>query len=398
MFKKVVYFFIFWKTIVFYFSYLASLIIPLNLSFTLFKREPFLFKHAYFPEYHLPYFVLMWANFDGFYYLNIAKRGYFTLEYGFFPFYPYLIKVFNFFWNMPNVISAQIISNLAFAVSLFFVGRLLALDKQAHIKSFVFLCIIFFPTSFFYGAVYNDSLFFMLSLICIYLARNRKYFFSGVFGFFATLTRLNGLALFPLIFFEFVMSTKSLKQQWNFGDFLTNLKILYNVKKLIKQGFYAIFFVPAGFLIYLFYINSKTGTFASLFSSMEVWNQNKMVLPPQVVFRYFKIVSNPVFHLNYFIAILELLFFLFYILLLIYSWKKIRFSYWIFFAVSILIPSLTGTFQGMPRYALHIYPLFLTIALFFKTKGLLMKFIYFALSIAILFLFVSLFTRGYFVA
>jgi hypothetical membrane protein len=63
--------------------------------------------------------------------------------------------------------------------------------------------------------------------------------------------------------------------------------------------------------------------------------------------------------LNYWVAVVEFLAVIFSVFLLLWSWRKIRSLYWVFFAVSLLIPALTGTFQGMPRYALHLYPFFL---------------------------------------
>jgi hypothetical protein len=132
---------------------------------------------------------------------------------------------------------------------------------------------------------------------------------------------------------------------------------------------------------------------------MKPWGQDKLVLPPQTMWRYIKILYlNSKLSLDYWVAFFEIGFFIFYIIVLIYSIKRIRLSYWLLFAISIAIPALTGTFQGMPRYGLHLYPLFLSIGIFLHNKNIYTQVGYFAVSLVLLFIFVALFTRGYFIA
>ncbi len=66
--------------------------------------------------------------------------------------------------------------------------------------------------------------------------------------------------------------------------------------------------------------------------------------------------------------------------------------------MSILIPSLTGTFAGMPRYGLHLYPFFLSVAMLLEKRPLMVKATYVAISLALLFIGICYFTRGYFFA
>jgi len=171
------------------------------------------------------------------------------------------------------------------------------------------------------------------------------------------------------------------------------------LRKLIKDRIFAIILIPLSFLAYLAYVHIAHGDWNLVFSSMKIWHQDKMIFPFQTVWRYFKIlVLYPTFLPNYWIALLECLSVLLYTFLLVFSYKKIRFSYWIFFAISILIPALTGTFQGMPRYGLHLYPFFLSLALFFEKKDNKVLLVYFTGCMLLGFLFVMMFTRGYFVA
>ena len=160
-----------------------------------------------------------------------------------------------------------------------------------------------------------------------------------------------------------------------------------------------ILLIPFTFLDYLAYIQYKFGSWQLLFQNLAIWNQEKIVFPIQVFFRYAKIF---LFHtptaVTYWVAVIEFLFVAFYIFILIYSFKKIRLSYWIFMAISLLIPTLTGSFAGMPRYGLHLYPIFLTLAMVLDKKSTLVKLIFLTVSIALFFITLALFTRGYFIA
>jgi Gpi18-like mannosyltransferase len=247
--------------------------------------------------------------------------------------------------------------------------------------------VFLFPTSFFLGSVYNDSLFLLLASLTLLFARNKRWVIASIFGGLATLARLNGLALLPFICVEYLT------------QFYKDGKVMWDVRAMIKDKIYAFCLIPMSFFGYLYYINSTYGSWTLVFTSMKAWNQDKITFPLQVFWRYFKIiVLHPTFKLNYWIAALEVSAVFLFIGLLIYSFKKIRFSYWVFFAVSILIPSLTGTFQGMPRYGLHLYPFFLSLTLFFEKKDNRLLFGYFTICILLELILVALFTRGYFVA
>lgn len=389
--RRVIVWFIAWKVIILLIAIFAIRVLPLQKQFILPQRNYFEFNHPYSPEHKLPYLAWVWGNFDGFYYTGIAKRGYFDTEQPFFPLYPVLTRGLTKLTNITYVLSAQIISNLALLLSLFIIAKLLKIDEKSSLIMLVAI-ILLFPTSLFYQAIYNDSLFFLLATLTIYFARKKNFLLAGLSGGLATLARLNGLALGFVLLFEYLttkVDTWDIKQ-WPKG---------FDLKEIIRQKIYSIMLIPSAFIGYLVYVNYKFGSWTTVFSSMKAWGQDKITFPLVVFWRYFKIVFlHPTFKLNYYVSIIELGFVLFYVFLLFYSYKKIRFSYWIFFAVSLLIPALTGTFQGMPRYGLHLYPLFLSLALLLEKKNLFIKGLYFLISLSLLVLLTILFTRGYFVA
>ncbi len=369
-----------WKATTLIFAAIATHILPLQLAFTIW-RDP---QYKNFGLY-LPYLVSIWGNFDGFFYLAIARDGYLSGQQPFFPLYPLVIRLLAIRFELPYVLSAQIVSMGAFIGALIVVARLLAYDKKLSLFPLLIAVILTFPTSYSYGATYNDALFFFLASLTLYLGRTKNFVWAGVAGAAATLTRLNGLALFPFLLVEYALPPG---REWHL-----------RWERLGTRRIWAALFIPLAFLGYAIWIDREFGSWQTLFSTMSVWGQDKVILPLQVVWRYLKIFFfHPPAALSYWVAVVELGSVALYIWALIWSFKKIRLSYWIFMAVSILIPSLTGSFAGMPRYGLHLYPMFLVLAWFVSRQSRLGKLFYFSAMTALLFFCVILFTRGIFIA
>ncbi len=391
MHRKILLLFSAWKILVISFALIATFVLP-------FKEFPISFTADPIYGRHLPYLVWIWGNFDGFHYISLAKYGYTVFQHAFFPLFPALINFLTTFKIHP-VIAGQIISNLSFIGALLISFKLFSLDKKGGSFWLFGLAIILFPTSFYFGAVYNDSLFLFLATTSLYFARKKSWAAAGALGALATLTRLNGLALIFPIIFEYLNQTQNPISTWKLSDLRKELAKKIKPSVMLKEKIYFIALIPFSFLSYLIFTQINYERWTKIFSAMSVWNQDKIVFPLQVFWRYIKIISSFDFaNYVYQIALIELFFVLLYIATLIYSYKKIRFSYWLLFAVSILIPSLTGTFQGMPRYGLHLYPLFLSLFLLLENRPTIVKLIYFVISILLLFYSLAHFTRGYFIA
>jgi hypothetical protein len=385
-----------WKGLVFLGTLIGLQKVTTQLTFSSY-REPM--------AYHLPRVWAVMSNFDGQHYLAIAAHGYQQFTEAFFPFYPLLIFTTAKLLHLPFIIAALIISHFSFVFALYVVWKLLELDvpkfSSDSLRIFQLLCvtvIISFPTAQFYGATYNDSLFFFLATSSLFLGRSQKWFAASLCGGLATLTRLNGLALWPFLFFEFLsVQTATEKYFWQPAWWLRNWRSL--LKEMVSWKFLVMLLIPGAFLAYLFFHQVFSGSWYVVLGNMQIWQQDKVTLPPQVVWRYLKILilTSPNTY-QYWVAFLELFSVSFYVSCLIYAWRKIRFSYWVFIFTSILIPWLTGSFQGMPRYGLHLYPLFLIIALFLKHSSQWIKVIYFLTSIGLFLFYTIFFISGYFVA
>lgn len=321
-------------------------------------------------------FLWPWANFDGEHYLSIATIGYNQFQYAFFPLYPGLINIISKLLNDPLLVSL-IISNLMLLLLLIVLNKLWSLDysKEAVYKGI--LLFLAFPTAFYLGSSYTESIFLLLAVGSFWYARKGNYWIAGLLGFFACLTRLVGIFLIP-----------SLLIMW----WLENFKL----KNLIP-----ILFITLGFLLVLLFNYLQTGDPLYFFHVQPQFGANRsggdLIFLPQVIFRYLKILFtvDPM-TLTYYIALQEIILTSLAFVTIFVTRKKLGLSY-IFFAGAVLLtPTLTGTLSSMPRYILAAFPLFVSSASMIKDQ----KIYWLIISILVIVqLFnVILFTRGYWVS
>lgn len=136
-------------------------------------------------------------RFDAAYYLAIAAHGYGAFASGkvaFFPLYPLLIHVLTPV-SGSGVIAGVAISAASFGVALVLLHRLTAelLGSPAADATVLLLC--FAPLSFFFTAVYTESLFLALSVGSLYAAHRGRWRLACALGALATLTRPTGVLL-----------------------------------------------------------------------------------------------------------------------------------------------------------------------------------------------------------
>jgi hypothetical protein len=138
---------------------------------------------------------------DAIHYLDIAQHGYTSaLNTAYFPLYPLLIHVVGWFTGS-DVLAGGAISVVSFVTALVLMHRLVReeLDERAADASVLLLA--FAPLSFFFTAVYTESLFLVLSVATFYLARHDRLTLAGLAAVAATLSHIEGVLLVvPLAF------------------------------------------------------------------------------------------------------------------------------------------------------------------------------------------------------
>lgn len=361
MLKKIIVLFIIWRILLFLFAFIAPLIIP---SFG--NRFPYveLLKSSYLPNW-----LWSFGNFDGVHYLGIAQHAYsYQYTQAFFPLYPIIIKIASYLTLGNYLLAALIVSNIFFLCTLLLFYKFVAL--KYHQKTAFWSCIFLsaFPTSFYFGAVYTESLFLFLIICSFYLYEKEKLWQSYLVSALSSGTRLIGLFVAPFL-----------------------------IKKK-KLWFYPFLVVPLGFLAYVLYLKIEFNNPLYFLSSQEIFGQarstNHIVLLPQVFFRYLKIILTTS-GLTLMTALFELGSTIFAYLVLMFSYKKIDFRYLAFAFVAITIPTFTGTLASMPRYILVAFPIYIYLAMI---KNIYLKCLILTIFIIVLFIATILFVRGYWVA
>ena len=323
-----------------------------------------------------------WANFDGVHYLNIAQGGYGLYQQAFFPLYPYFLRWLAPVFSKDYLLSGLFISHLAFIACLYLLYKLVKLDFKERIAKRSILYLLLFPTSFYFGSVYTESLFLALVLSSFYTARRKKWLIAGILGAFASATKFVGIFLFPALLIEWYQSRRESKNE--------------DIK-----SFLPLLFIGFGLLFYMWYLQKTTGDPLYFIHVQPFFGAERtggrIILLYQVFWRYFKMILTTKADVLYFAVWTELLASILFLALSVFAYLRLRFSYFVFMVLAYITPTLSGTLSSMPRYVLTLFPGFILLALLAE-KYRWLKIIYPIIGGILLIIATILFTRGYFVA
>lgn len=296
----------------------------------------------------------IWARCDSPRYLHIAENGYLaTGEYNdiiniaFYPLYPLLIYLFHFIFGN-YFYSAIFVSFISLVVACFYFYKLLLLDYDTETSQRTVKYFLIYPFSIFLSAVYTESTFMALSLMCIYYMRKKNWPACGLFGLLAAFCRTQGILLLIPVVYEIVLDLWK-NRKWDF-------KYLFA------------FTIPMGYGAYLALNKIITGDW---FKFMEyqayywrhefTWFHNSL----KETLDYILMGDTMRNMVNW---IPQFLMFFISIILLIVFVNKIRTSY-ILYAFSFIIISYSTTLLlSGPRYLIGAFPLFISMGLLGKNK------------------------------
>jgi hypothetical protein len=131
---------------------------------------------------------------DAVHYVQIARGGYDASNAVFYPLYPLLIHMLAWIVRS-DVLAGVIISLIAFVTALELLRRLAIDELGERYAEPVVLLLAFAPVSFFFSAVYTESVFLVLSVGAFYLGRQGRFVLAGVAATAAALTHLEGAIL-----------------------------------------------------------------------------------------------------------------------------------------------------------------------------------------------------------
>ncbi len=338
--------------------------------------------------------LFAWQHWDVLSYVNIAQSGYiYARDTAFFPLWPLIIHAGAVIFGASTTayyIAGVVLANLFFYLALVLFYTLLNDEFEATVARNALYYLAFYPYALFFFAGYTESLFLLLCLAVFFFLQRGKsldWWFAGLCGFLAALTRSPGIVLtvpFLVVF---------LQRYWLNGN---NTQSSWQQK---LQALTPIMLIPLGVVSYMLYLGYTKGN-PLLFSTEEATSWNRHLSAPwSGVFFALQglFISSPLRILN----VLDLAFTFIPLTALIIGFRRIPLHYSLFSLIialfSLLYPQgTTVPLTAVPRYMMVIFPIIAIFAQWGKHPGFDKLFL--AFSVALFAINVVLFISHYWVA
>jgi hypothetical protein len=316
------------------------------------------------PDPFSQFFVNPWFGWDTISYLGIAILGYRQdASIAFMPLYPLLIRFTAPLLGGNHLLAALALSTIFSILTVILMYELFAAMYAQQIAGDAVVLFLTFPTAFFLLAGYTESLFLFLVLAFWALARKRQWFWAGLCAGLATLTRLQGVILSPVLVWMMLTrlvdtaSTDPLAQLRQVLEMVrfAPAKLVRSIPPLAWTAPLVPFLVAAGYQYWLG--SSGYGTIAGALRTY--WRLE--TVPPWTGFLLFlqRIPSARFHYMDWIDLIL-------FVIVLITSLIGLRlldpaFSLYIWLTIAVLLtrgtpPHLLASYS---RYFLALFPLFL---------------------------------------
>jgi hypothetical protein len=330
----------------------ACLAFLVNVVFPLHQPEQF----TVFRQGHL--FWDAFARYDSGWYYGIARDGYRFAEGGrsnlaFFPVYPLLMRALaRPFGNRAQnyYVAGIVISWAAFVVAMVLLDRVARLDLSRRAATRAVLYASIFPFAFFYGVVYSESLFLMLTLAAVYGFRTRRWLIGGVGGALAPATRVNGIMLLPALAWIGWEQTR--------GD-----------GRERRRALAAVGLASAGLVIYSTFVYGLTGSFIEWYHSITRWQYVPGTDAGSIFAGLVRaLLTRPYTYLTQEHAapydVLNGGTGLLFMLAIPFVWRRLGVAYGILMVANLALPVSAGQFEGLGRYCAVLFPAFVWLATF----------------------------------
>ena len=313
-------------------------------------------------------FLSPWLRWDAVWYVRIVTQGYHSNDGTalFHPLYPWLAKPL-YLLHLNPIFSLLLISAFSCLALLISYQYLSALDLPETDTRFSTLLLFFAPPAFVLFAPYTEALFIFLAILCLLWARQEKWWFAGLAGGLAALTRQQGmLLLIPVAWEMWEASGHDLRfvlKRWKLLFPLALIPIGYLswiiYRALILSDFKLNLENPISFLSSMLLSPSGTNVVPN-YGLVWPWMAIKMAVQ--------KMIYEP--DLDIWINLILGVGFLF---LLVLAWKRMNWACRLYaLAITILSFSFnTGPlhpYMGLPRHLLLAFPVFISLAPIFNSR------------------------------
>lgn len=329
----------------------------------------------------------LFARYDSGWYDSIVRHGYPPAPgageesaHAFFPLYPMAARALHVVTGIDSFRAALLVTWAA----LFLAVPLLVEEARERFgdakarNALPFL--LLYPVAFFLAAVYTESLFLLLALLAFRSVRRGKLLAALLFGVLLGLTRAPAAAVGPGLALAWWLRGDGDGRQWRGAALLLAAPL-------------------AGVLGYVFGIGVVKGETMLFFRSMSAWRHSagdplsgavSFVLEPVRMWKSGWFLDHPG-------AIAPFVHFGLFVFLGAVQMKLRRFADAAWTASALLLPVLTGTADGTPRYTLTIYPGHFAAAALCEGRPWL-KVLWLGGSLAVLLLNSSFFVNWHFVS
>lgn len=296
-------------------------------------------------------FLNAWAQYDAKAYLDIGENGYNKQymnkgNYQWWPTYPFLIALFGQF--IGYALAGFLIANIAFVIALYYLYKLIADEYNETLASHTLIFLLVFPISFFFHAIYSESVFLALMAALFYYSVKRNWCVVGIVGFFASVSRIFGVFTFLIPLYIYARDKQ------------------FNIHRVDKNFLY-IWLVPLSVLLFMGYLYATTGN-PLAFADHSQTSARHITFPFKAIYDdIFSIINSP----SLFRAIyhpINLFVYIGFIILTFLSFKYLHPYYGIYMAYSLIIPTFSTPIEGILRYATVLFPGFMIFALLQKHK------------------------------
>jgi len=299
------------------------------------SSHPLSIVMSQFCRWDSPHYIDIAEN----WYVNVGEQRLFIV---FLPLYPLLIRLTTFDSQFINL-SALLVSNVSSIIAMVYLFKLAKLDFGEDVAKRSVLYLSLYPTAYFLCAIYTEGLFLALVMSCFYYARRGRWMSAGFLGMLASLTRINGLILLPVLVAEYLS-----QKEWSFRKLDFNL--------------FCSWLPFAGFLIYLTINFTVTGDF---FTFLEIqrthWHQR--LNPLSGLKEALSWAINAPFYENITVGYAQIIFANLGLLGVIGCFLRLRPSYSIYMLLTWMISVSTSFWLSIPRFTLTMFPLFILLGL-----------------------------------
>lgn len=312
-------------------------------------------------------------KFDSGFYIQLADNGYPRIKMSennsptvisFFPLYPLLIRIMNYFTNTnSSIFNALILSNILLVLSLYYIYKICQIrgfcKKEIYL---VILLILLYPTSLFYSVPYTESLFLCLSAATLFYCSLRNYTAAAIAAGLSAITRFPGFINIAYVFF--IM--------------LVELNLRLDIKRQLTRilCYMAISILPI--TAYFSYMKYLTGDFLAPLHDVGNWSR-KMSIPFK---SYIDYVRNPYFFssgswnngvVSFIIATSIIAVFIIYLIINRRRMVKREWLLLLYGFLLIVVPfsNVGSVLVSIPRYLMVSIPIYFYIVEFFRDKKFL---------------------------